>query len=95
MSTTSYVLLLGLTSVLAGSSARAATSDPRVVTLIERAQHARLAEDPVWLALLQIDPGIASLRHSSSATAERFFLAEGGHRNARKELAATLEAFFD
>ncbi|MCP5040340.1 MAG: DUF4105 domain-containing protein [bacterium] len=95
MSTMSYVLLLGLTSLLAGSSARAETSDPRVVTLIARAQHARLAEDPVWLALLQIDPGIASLRHSSSATAERFFLAEGGHRNARKELAATLEAFFD
>ncbi|MBW2723482.1 MAG: DUF4105 domain-containing protein [Deltaproteobacteria bacterium] len=66
-----------------------------LATLVERAERAGLHNDPVWLALLQIDPGMLGLGKTSSVSTQSFFLAPGGKHNPKKELEATLAGFFD
>ena len=66
-----------------------------LASLIERAERADLHADPVWLALLQIDPGILGLRRTSSVSTASFFLSPSGKRNARQELEASLASFLD
>ncbi len=77
------------------ASAREPIASTPATPWIERALEAELDRDPVWQRLLQIDPGILALRRSSSATSESFFLAGQKGWSARRELVATLDAFFD
>ncbi len=66
-----------------------------LAVLQERARELRLADAPLWRALLHyrgdvLGPGVTSL-----ADEPGFFLAEDGKRDPQAELDATLAAFFD
>jgi len=91
-----FGLLVGGLAPAGAETPRAGTK-PRAAAapFVEHALQAQLDRDPIWLRLLQIDPGLLSLRRSSSATSPAFFLADANGWSARRELIATLEAFFD
>lgn len=96
MSACTRSLTIALCMIGASVSAAAAPAPTGpAAAWIERALERKLERDPIWLRLLQIDPGLLSLRRSSSATSDRFFLADTNGWSARRELVATLEAFFD
>lgn len=84
-----------LSSVINANVGLASPASPVLTMLIERAEQQVLHEDPVWLALLQMDRGALGLRRTSSAAAGHFFLASNGRSDSRTELAATLEGFLD
>ncbi len=61
--------------------------------LTERARQARLAEHPVWLALLHFEKGRLLRGGRSHATTAAFFLSPEGRRDPQAELVATLASF--
>jgi len=67
----------------------------QLVDLLERADRAALHQDPQWLALLHYEREWLPPRTRSHAITENFFLSERGDRDARAELRATLQRFFD
>lgn len=52
--------------------------------------NAKIYENPKWLALLHYENGKSRVQKGSN-----FFLAKNGHKNAKDEYTATIEAFFE
>jgi hypothetical protein len=66
--------------------------ESHVSELILRAEREKLHEDPYWLLLLHYKRGIAGWRSLIDDPA--FFFSPEGKRNSRKEMEATIRAFF-
>ncbi len=52
--------------------------------------NAKIYENPKWLALLHYENGKSAIAKGSN-----FFLSQNGHKNAKDEYTATIEAFFE
>jgi hypothetical protein len=86
-------LTLVLGSMLTPLPGRAADGS-YLSQLTERAERERLADHPVWQALLHYEPQLFSPGVESQVDSESFFLSPVGKFDPQAELNATLAAFF-